>query len=117
MPHQPLVLLVEGDRYLRMLFELVLLRRGFDVQTAEDGLAALYCIEAYTPDVIVLNLNVPRVSGADVLAELESAPRTRDIPVVVITDAGDKPAHANVRRTLRKPVGAAKLVAAVDAVR
>ena len=115
MSTQHLVLLVEHDRYLRMLFELALLRKGFEVRAAEDGLDALYCIEAYTPDVIVLNLDVPRVSGADVLAELESTPRTCDIPVVVIAGAGGTPANTNVRRVLRRPVGAAKLIAAVEA--
>jgi CheY-like chemotaxis protein len=52
---------------------------------AEDGQAALEAARRERPDLIILDLNLPRISGVDVLAALRDAPETRMIPVVVLT--------------------------------
>ena len=58
---------------------------GANVLKAQDGAAALEAIHAHAPDVILLDLAMPRMSGEEMLAALRRDPKTRDIPVVVLT--------------------------------
>ena len=115
MTRERVVLLVEDDTDLRRFFQLVLRQHHFHVEAAEDGLEALYIIEAIRPDVVVLDLTLPRVKGTDVLAELESKAETKDIPVVIVTGSTEQPTNANVHCLLRKPVTADKLLATIEA--
>ncbi len=109
------VLLVEDDAPSRELYRSALQRGGHDVVTAEDGLAALHCIDAALPQVIVLDMMLPRLGGRDVLRELKSRPETRHIPVVIITgtDVSNLSERAGIP-VLQKPFELTALVAAVD---
>lgn len=61
------VLLVEDDVYLRMVLSAVLAEAGYSVCTAADGLLALAEIDKHAPDVILSDLNMPRMSGFELL--------------------------------------------------
>ncbi|MFH2202066.1 MAG: response regulator [Elusimicrobiota bacterium] len=78
------VLLVDDDEDLLEIYELKLLKAGFDAETANGGLAALRKMETFIPDVVVLDLMMPNCSGFDVLLKLQqrAAPRP---PVIVIS--------------------------------
>src|SRR6185295_8113210 len=93
MVQRRILLVVEDDHDLRRFFQLVLSNSGFDVHSARDGYEALSILEGVVPDVIVLDLRLPRIKGSDVLAELESNARTRNIPVLVVTGTTDQPAN------------------------
>jgi DNA-binding response OmpR family regulator len=58
---------------------------GFDVETIRDGEAALERLAVVKPDVVILDLNLPHVSGIDVLQEIRSDPRLVNTRVVVVT--------------------------------
>jgi CheY-like chemotaxis protein len=109
-----IVLLVEDDAALRGLFLLALRGAGHEVRDAADGLDALRIVETIRPDVVVLDLNLPRVSGPEVLAELEAHTETSRIPVVVVTGTSLRPMNRNIQYHLRKPVTADELLDAVD---
>ena len=79
------VLLVEDSKFLRMANERVLARAGFDVSTAEDGEEALRMANDTLPDVILLDLLIPKISGPDVLRALKENPATLHIPVIVLS--------------------------------
>ena len=100
-----IVLLVEDDRATRELFEYALRLAGFVVLTAGDGLGALHVLEQRRPDAVVLDLDLPQVSGADVYQEILAHADTRDVPVVVVTGTELKPPRG-VFRVLHKPVTA-----------
>ena len=110
---RPNVLLVEDDRATREMYEYALRLAGFTVSAAADGFAGLRVIEQQLPDVIVLDLDLPHVSGLDVHQEIVSHAETRSIPIVVVTGTGWK-APAGVFRTLRKPINSDVLVAVVQ---
>jgi CheY-like chemotaxis protein len=114
MTRRRIVLLVEDDAALRGLFLLALRAAGHEVRDAADGLDALRSVEALRPDVVVLDLNLPRLSGPDVLAELEAHAETRWIPVVVVTGTSLHPMNRNIQWHLRKPVTTDELLEAVD---
>ena len=84
------VLLVEDSKFLRIANERVLARAGFDVSTAEDGEEALRVAHAKLPDVILLDLLLPKISGPDVLRALKENPATLHIPVIVLTSLSQR---------------------------
>jgi two-component system, OmpR family, phosphate regulon response regulator PhoB len=81
------VLLVEDDRFLRRACEKSLQQQGFTVSTAPDGEEALRAIHADPPDIILLDLLMPKVSGFEVLKEIRSDEKTRSIPVIILTNS------------------------------
>ncbi len=82
---RPLVLVVDDDPDLRMLAEMQLSHQGFDVIQAEDGPAALELAETRTPDVILLDMMMPGMDGAEVLRALHANPATEEIPVIFLS--------------------------------
>ena len=107
------ILLVEDDSATRELFDYALRLSGFAVVAARDGLAGLRAIEQQVPDAVVLDLDLPHVSGMDVHEEIGSHAETRDIPIIIVTGTGWK-APAGVFRTLRKPITSDVLVMVVQ---
>lgn len=83
--------------------------------SVEDGLDALHRIELEPPDVVILDLALPRLGGRDVQRELASHAETRHIPIMVVsgTETRDLDPAAYVC-VLRKPVSADALIAAVQ---
>ena len=84
------VAVIDDDRMVREMLELGLSREGFDVETASDGLAALDLVRRFDPEVIVLDIMMPKIDGITLL------PRLREItqaPIVMLTakvDTEDK---------------------------
>ena len=79
------ILLAEDDRFLRKAAEVTLRRHGFTVLTASDGEAALQMVRAETPDLVLLDLIMPRLQGFEVLRTLKQDPATEAIPVIVLS--------------------------------
>jgi len=109
------VLLVEDDGPTRNLFRDALKRAGYSVSAVEDGLAALQSIEQKRPDLVVLDMALPRLGGRDVLRELRGNPETRNIPIIIVTgtDVSNMNERAGVL-VLQKPFDPDMLVHAVD---
>jgi len=84
------VLLVEDSKFLRMANERALSRAGYDVSTAADGEEALRVANDKLPDIILLDMMLPRISGTEVLKALKANPATLDIPVIVLTSLSQK---------------------------
>lgn len=87
---KPSVLIVEDSPTTLRVYAGALTRRGYDVTTAtsvEEGRAA---IAARMPDVVLLDVFLPRISGFELLSELRSEPRTHSIPVILISGLSDK---------------------------
>jgi len=113
MRRRPLLLVVEDDRVLRELYRVALSLSNFTVRDCEDGMDALRCLEEERPDVVVLDLNLPRVSGIAVYEELRACEATRNVPIIVVTGMEPLP-HLPGATVLRKPVSTEQLRAAVE---
>lgn len=81
------ILLVEDDRFLRRAADSSLRQRGFTVLTAVDGEEGLRMARAEAPDLILLDLLMPKLPGIEVLRLLKGAEGTRDIPVLVLSNS------------------------------
>jgi CheY-like chemotaxis protein len=112
------VLLVEDDASAREVFATALRMTGHQVRTAPDGLAGLRMLEAFEPDVVVVDLELPIASGFDVLEEMRSVERTHHTPVIAISgdERGLRLARSNREffGILRKPFDPQTLVRMVD---
>jgi CheY-like chemotaxis protein len=79
------VLLVEDSKLLRLAGERSLHRAGYQVFAAADGEEALLMARENHPQVILLDMMLPKISGLDVLRALKSDAQTKDIPVIVLS--------------------------------
>jgi DNA-binding response OmpR family regulator len=84
------LLLVEDDRYLRKAAAVTLRRAGYAVVTAEDGEQALAAVSETPPDLVLLDLIMPRLQGFEVLARLKADGATAGIPVIVLSNLGQE---------------------------
>lgn len=107
------ILIVEDDDDLRRMLRTALMIAGFEVEEASDGAAALYRIHHQPPDLLVLDLSLPTVSGLIVREEVAAHAHTRQIPVVIITGSSTNLDHLQVPCVLRKPFDPDKLVSTV----
>jgi CheY-like chemotaxis protein len=82
------VLLAEDDRFLRRAAESRLRQNGFTVLPAVDGEEALKVARAERPDLILLDLIMPKLQGFEVLKALKQDPVTAPIPVIVLSNLG-----------------------------
>ena len=89
-PHAPHVLVVDDDLSMREFLAIFLRRDGYSVDTADSGEAALVTAQRQWPDLVLTDLNMPGMSGMDLLSSLKtrSAKEGRDVEVVVVTAFG-----------------------------
>jgi CheY-like chemotaxis protein len=80
------ILLAEDDRILRKAGEVSLRKRGYEVIAAVDGEDALAKTLEHRPELVLLDVMMPKMNGFDVLQALKSDPRVRDIPVIMLTN-------------------------------
>lgn len=87
------ILLTEDSKFMRMATERALARAGYEVTTACDGEEALKVARESLPDLILLDMLLPKLSGPDVLKALKKDPATAEIPVVILTGLSQKNAE------------------------
>lgn len=97
MPTPVRILLAEDDRLLRTAAATALRRHGFEILTATHGEEALALVQAKTPDLILLDLIMPKLDGFEVLRRLKADPERRMIPVIVLSNLGQ---DSDVQRAL-----------------
>jgi len=83
-PADKLVLIVDDDESVRELIEFIVKKEGFRTEKASDGEEALAKARAVNPDIILLDLMLPRFGGFEILRELQSD-ETGGIPIIIIT--------------------------------
>jgi two-component system response regulator MprA len=83
---QPNVLVVDDERHMRDFLEIGLAQNGFSVSTAPDGVAALKVVEREAPDVIVLDVMLPKIDGISLLPMMR---RTTEVPILMLSAKTD----------------------------
>src|SRR5262245_57914738 len=116
------VLIVEDDRELARLCARALEAQGYAVRQVHDGLAALQAVEAHAPDLILLDLLLPKKDGRAVLSMLAQIEGSAEIPVVVMSgifkgrDVAREFDVASRRGFLEKPFSVGDLLGEVQAL-
>lgn len=115
------ILVVDDEPDITALVAFHLAKAGYRVSTAANGRDALIAARTERPDVVVLDLMLPGVSGYDILSELRRRPETRDVGVIVLTARRDEPDRIRglslgADDYLTKPFSPAELVLRVQAL-
>ena len=104
----PLVLVVDNERGLLVLFSSLVQRLGYEALQAESGMAALAIMDERTPDVLILDLAMPEMTGFDVLRHIIKMPHLDEMRVMVLTatNLGPPPedVEARIDAWMNKPV-------------
>lgn len=82
------ITIVDDDRDIREMVEIILSQAGFQVRAAADGETALQCIQDNPPDLILLDVRLPGMSGYEVCRRIKRKPMLVDIPIVFLTARG-----------------------------
>src|SRR5438874_12500218 len=112
------ILIIEDNPLNMKLFRDLLRAQGYQVIEASDGLAGLDLARAESPDLILLDIHLPDVSGLEVAVKLKADPRTRDIPILVVTasllpEAEESALSSGCDGFLRKPIAISEFRAAI----
>lgn len=91
------VLIVEDDNFVAEVYSTKLLEMGHEVQIAQNGEEGLSLIEKGKPDLILLDIIMPVMGGIEMLEELKKNPDRKDIPVILLTNVGEKDSIQKVR--------------------
>lgn len=114
-PRRARVLLAEDETALQELFTDYLELAGFEVRTEKDGLAALEGVHAWNPDVLVLDIKMPKLDGWEVCRRLKGNPATEKLPIILLTAFDqttdhEKAAALSVQDYVAKPCQPSDLV-------
>lgn len=84
------ILLVEDDTFLAGMYVTKLEMEGYDVKIADDGEKGVKLAKSENPQLILLDVILPKMSGFDVLKDLKDDKDTKDIPVILLTNLGQR---------------------------
>jgi DNA-binding response OmpR family regulator len=84
------IAIVEDDQAISQMYRFKFEAEGFDVQTAENGKLGLELIENMKPDIVLLDLMMPEMTGDEVLENLRASDWGKDIKVIILTNMGEQ---------------------------
>ena len=115
------ILTVDDSRTMRQMLLLALQDAGYHVLQAEDGIVGLQVLKGQTADVIITDINMPRMDGFGFIDAVRGRDEYRGIPILVLTtESGDdlkrRARNSGATGWIVKPFDPAKLVRAIDMV-
>lgn len=122
-PEKPLrkrkiILIIDDDFYIRIALEDIL-KQDFDILTAEDGEKGCYMLEKYQPDLVLLDLSMPKLNGKRTLQRLREKNSAIHIPIIVLSanpksDIEIELKQLGIEAFLQKPVPLKELLATIS---
>ncbi|OGY23861.1 MAG: hypothetical protein A2Y57_01070 [Candidatus Woykebacteria bacterium RBG_13_40_7b] len=86
------ILIIEDDFFIRELYEREFRNSGYAVFIASDGAEGLLKIEEEMPDIVLLDLMLPKLNGLDLLKTVKEKEELKKVPIVILTNVGQEPA-------------------------
>lgn len=113
------ILIVEDNPQNRYLVSFLLEQQGYELSTAEDGAEALEMLEGDAPDLILMDMQLPKIDGYEATRQIKANERLRDIPLVALTAHSmrrdeQRAIDAGCDEFITKPVDAEGLLALVS---
>ena len=82
------IAIIEDDPTINQMYRMKFEADGFDVQVADNGKSGVTMVESYAPDLILLDLQMPEMTGDEALQQIRQQPWGKNIPVIVLTNLG-----------------------------
>ena len=108
-PKTPTILIADDENGQRVVLDMLLTLDGYDVVAKEDGRETLEYLQDNTPDLIILDINMPQVDGVEICNRIKRIRRFKDVPVIILTALKDKRILTEARlakadRVIQKPL-------------
>lgn len=91
------IAIIEDDAVISQMYRMKFEADGFDVQLADNGKRGVALIEHFSPDIILLDLQMPEMTGDEVLAAIRKESWGQDTPVIILTNLGEEEAPKSIR--------------------
>lgn len=91
------IAIIEDDPTISQMYRMKFESDGFDVQLASNGKRGVALVEAFVPDMILMDLQMPEMGGAEALALIRQSEVGRNIPVIILTNLGEEEAPKEIR--------------------
>lgn len=91
------IAIIEDDQAISQMYRFKFEALGFEVQTAENGVLGLQLAESMKPDIILLDLMMPEMTGDQMLEKLRATPWGKDTKVIILTNMGEQEIPASVK--------------------
>lgn len=91
------IAIIEDDPVISQMYRMKFEADGFEVQLADNGERGVALVETFKPDLILLDLQMPKMDGTEALTEIRKHPWGKDIPVIILTNLGEEEAPKALR--------------------
>ena len=91
------IAIIEDDATINQMYRMKFESDGFDVQVADNGKAGIALVESFAPDLILMDLGMPEMSGDEALAEIRSHDWGKTVPVIILTNLGEEEAPKKLK--------------------
>lgn len=91
------IAIIEDDPTISQMYRMKFEADGFEVQLANNGKRGVALVESFLPDIILMDLQMPEMGGADALAEIRKHDWGKTIPVFILTNLGEEEAPKGIR--------------------
>jgi len=91
------IAIVEDDQVINQMYRMKFEAAGFDVSSASDGEAGVALVKKLRPDIILLDLQMPRMGGAEALEHIRNDKNLEKTPVIILTNLGEEEAPKTLR--------------------
>ncbi|NCO10688.1 response regulator [Candidatus Saccharibacteria bacterium] len=91
------IAIIEDDATISQMYRMKFEADGFDVQLANDGERGVELVKHFAPDIILLDLQMPKKTGHQALQEIRAEPWGKDVPVIILTNLGEEEAPKELR--------------------
>lgn len=93
----PKIAIIEDDQAISQMYRFKFEAEGYAIETAENGKLGLQLIESMKPDIILLDLMMPEMTGDEMLEQLRALPWGKDIKVIILTNKGEQEIPDNIK--------------------
>lgn len=91
------IAIIEDDPVINQMYRMKFEAAGFEVQIADNGKRGVALVEAFHPDIILLDLKMPQMDGGEALSLIRSKDASKQTPVIVLTNLGEEEAPKELR--------------------
>lgn len=91
------IAIIEDDPVISQMYRMKFESSGFQVEVADNGIRGVALAKAFNPDIILLDLGMPEMSGDEALVEIRKLPEHKTTPVIILTNLGEEEAPKGLR--------------------